>query len=91
MSIECWLSQTYCHRANDSPLCIYGDPAYPLRSHLQGPFEGNHFLQEQKGFIKSMKTVCVSVEWVFKEIIRYCAFMDFKKKRKKNTNPEKTT
>ena len=22
------------------PLCIYGDPAYPLRVHLQGPLEG---------------------------------------------------
>ena len=21
------------------PLCVYGDPAYPLRIHLQGPFK----------------------------------------------------
>ena len=64
------LLQQHCHRANCAPLCIYGDPAYPLRAHLQRPFEGNHLPQEQKEFNKSLKTVCVSVKWVFKEIIR---------------------
>ena len=64
--MECWLSQTcchqqHCHRANGSPLSIYGDPAYPLRAHLQIPFEGNYLPQEQKYFNKSMKTVRVSV------------------------------
>ena len=29
-----------------------------------------------------MKTVNVSVEWVFKEIMSYFAFMDFKEKQK---------
>ena len=24
-----------------TPLCIYRDPAHPLRVHLQGPFEGD--------------------------------------------------
>ena len=79
------LLQQYCHSVNGSPLCIYGDPAYPLRAHLQRPFEGNHLSQEQKDFNKSMKTVCVSVEWVFKEIIRYFAFIDFKKKQTEDT------
>ena len=74
------LLQQDFHRANGSLLCIYGDPAYPLRAHLQRSVEDNHFPQEQKDFIKSMKTVRVSVEWVFKEIIRYFASMDFKKK-----------
>ena len=90
MTVECWLSQNYClqqycHSANGSPLCIYGDPAYPLRAHLQRPFEGNHLSQEQKDFNKSMKTVCVFVEWVFKEIIRYFAFIDFKKTTTEDT------
>ena len=48
-----------CHRDDTSPLCIYGNPAYPLRAHLQKPFEGNLLPQEQKNFNKSMKTVCV--------------------------------
>ena len=76
------LLQQGCHRANGSPLCVYGDPACPLRAHLLRPFEGNHLSQEQKDFNISMETVRVSVEWVFKEIIRYFAFMDFKKTQK---------
>jgi hypothetical protein len=24
---------------DDTPLCLYGDPAYPLGVHLQGPFK----------------------------------------------------
>ena len=72
----------HCHRANGSPLCIYGVPAYLLRAHLQRLFEDNHLSQYQKDFNKSMKTVNVSVEWVFKEIMSYFAFMDFKEKQK---------
>ena len=44
-------------------------------------FEGNHLLQEQKDFNKSVITVPVSVECVFKEIIRYFAFMDLEKRK----------
>ena len=44
------LLQQHCHMTNGSPLCIYGDSTYPLRAHLQRPFEGNHLLQEQKDF-----------------------------------------
>ena len=72
------LLQHHCHRANGSPLRIYGDLVYPLRAHLQRLFKGNHLSQEQKDFNKSMKTVHVSVEWVFKGIITYFAFIDFK-------------
>ena len=79
------LLQQHCHRVNGSPFCIYGDSAYLLRAHPQRPFEANHLPQEQKDFNKSMKTVRVSVEWVFKEIIKYLAFMDFKQ------TPEDTT
>ena len=30
----------YSFAPDGTPLCIYGDPAYPLRVHLQGPFKG---------------------------------------------------
>ena len=33
------LSQ-YSFAPDGTPLCVYGDPAYPLRIHLQGPFKG---------------------------------------------------
>ena len=49
------LLQQHCHRANGSALCIYGDPAYPLRAHLQISFESNHLPQEQKDFNKFIK------------------------------------
>ena len=73
----------HCHRANGSPHCIYGGLAYSLTAHLQRPFEGNHLLHKQKDFDKSMKTVHFLVEWTLQEVIRYFAFMDFKKKTKK--------
>ena len=66
-----------------NPLCIYGDPAYPLRVHLQGPFRRNlPLLQNQVLYNKEMSRVRVSVEWVFNDIINYFAFLDYKKNLK---------
>ena len=76
------LLQQHCNRQNGTPLCIYGDPAYPLRAHLQAPFKGNRITPLQDEFNKAMSKVRVSVEWIFKEIIRYFAFLDFKKNLK---------
>ena len=42
------LLQQHSHRANGSLLCIYCEPTYPLRAHLERSFEGNHFPQEQE-------------------------------------------
>ena len=61
------------------PLCIYGDPAYPLRVHLQGPFKGAALTPQQEAFNQSMSKVRISVEWVFGDIVEYFAFLDFKK------------
>ena len=61
------------------PLCLYGDPAYPLRVHLQGPFRGAALNPQQEAFNVSMSNVRVSVEWVFGDIIEYFSFLDFKK------------
>lgn len=49
-------------------MCVYGDPAYPLRAHLQGPYKGA-VLTLQQEFNKSMSSARVSVEWVFNDII----------------------
>lgn len=62
-----------------SVLCIYGDPAYPLRPHLQSPYRDNNLTDAQKAFNTSMSQVRVSVEWVFGDIIGYWKFLDFKK------------
>ena len=71
--------QTYSHSPNGQPLCIYGDPAYPLWVHLQQPFKGRILTPAQMAFNKSMSEVRVAVEWVFGDILNYFAFLDFKK------------
>ena len=67
--------QQYAFNANGDPMCIYGDPAYPLRIHLQP-------LEQQ--FNTAMSKVRVSGEWLFGDICNWFAFMDFKKNLKLN-------
>ena len=65
------------------PLCVYGDPAYPLRVHLQAPFrQGVGFTPQMAAYNKSMSEVRVSVEWLFGDIGNYFKFLDFKKNLK---------
>ena len=63
-------------------LCIYGNPAYPLRWYLQAPFRGAHLTQQQKAFNDSMAKVRLSVEWLFGNVINNFEFSDFKKNQK---------
>ena len=76
------LLNTYSHDPAGNQLCIYGDPAYPLRIHLQAPFRGPGLTHIQKQYNKAMSRVRVSVEWVFGDIVNYFAFVDFKKNLK---------
>ena len=64
------------------PMCIYGDPAYPLRLHLQAPFREVQLTPEMVAYNKSMSRVRVAVEWIFGDIVNYFKFMDFKKNLK---------
>ena len=60
------------------PLCIYGDPAYPLRIHLQAPFRNTARLSQQMElFNKSMSKVRMSVELIFGDVINDFKFLDF--------------
>ena len=52
------------------PMCIYGDPAYPLRVHLQAPFRDGQITPEMEEFNRSMSSVRVAVEWIFGDIIK---------------------
>lgn len=74
--------EQFSYSADGRLLCIYGDPAYPLRQHLQGPFKGAHLTEEQKQFNKAMSAARVSVEWIFGDILTYFKFLDFKKNLK---------
>ena len=53
--------QIHSHSPNGRVLCIYGDPAYPLRQHLQAPFKGACLTPQQIAWNKSMSEVRVSV------------------------------
>ena len=64
---------------NGQPVCLYGDPAYPLRVHLQAPYRNRQLTQEMENFNKSMSAVRVSVEWIFGDIVNYFRLLDFKK------------
>ena len=53
-------------------LCIYGDPAYQHKVHLQRPFKRRAPLtQQQQDFNRSMSQARVSVEWVFGDKVNY--------------------
>lgn len=49
--------ETHCIAPTGQPLCLYGDPAYPLRVHLQGPFKGAALTAQQQLFNLSMSIV----------------------------------
>jgi len=74
--------QQFAFSPTGQPMCIYGDPAYPLRVHLQGPFKNAILTPLMQQFNSSMSEVRISVEWLFADIVNYFKFMDFKKNLK---------
>ena len=67
---------------NGERLCIYGDPAYALRWFLQGPLRGAQITSDQNEFNESMNKVCISVEWLFGNVIENFKFSDYRKSQK---------
>lgn len=63
---------------NGQPLCLYGDSAYPQAAHIMRPYLGN-LTPQQEQFNTAMARVRQAVEWGFGDIVRYWAFLDFKK------------
>lgn len=61
------------------PLCLCGDPAYPLRVHLQAPFRNVRLTPQMEVFNSTMSSLRASVEWLFGDISTYFKFIDFKK------------
>ena len=74
--------EAYAFSPAGLPMCIYGDPAYPLRVHLQGPFRNPHLTPLMEVFRASMSSVRISVEWLFGDVINYFKLLDFKKNLK---------
>ena len=54
--------EQHSHSPEGEPLCLYGDPAYPHRVHLQCPFPRRPDLtQDQLAFNESMSQVRISI------------------------------
>ena len=80
--------EQHSHSPEGEPLCLYGEPEYPHRVHLQFPFPRRpNLTQDQLAFNNSMSQVRISVEWVFGDIINYFKFVDFKKNLKIGLSP----
>ena len=71
----------YAH-VDGRPMCVYGEPAYPDRVHLQAPFRNRPLTAEMEAFTKSTSRVRVTVEWLFGDIVNCFRFLDFKKNLK---------
>jgi hypothetical protein len=65
--------QQYAFSPTGQLMCLYGDPAYPLRVHLQAPFRK----PQMHAFNTSMSSVRVSVEWLFGDIINYFNLQEY--------------
>ena len=74
--------QRFAFSSTGQPMCLYGDPAYPLCVHLQAPFRNAVLTPAMQAFNSSMSTVRESVEWLFGDIVNYFKFMDFYKNLK---------
>ncbi|QRV95939.1 DDE superfamily endonuclease [Ceratobasidium sp. AG-Ba] len=74
--------ELYSYAPDNSPLVVYGDPAYGLSSHLISPFKGSNLSADELRFNLSMSKVREAVEWSFGEVIRQFAFLDFYKNQK---------
>ena len=61
--------ENFAYSPTGSPMCIYGDPAYPLRIQLQGPFRNAVLTPQMEDFNSAMSAVRTSVEWLFGDII----------------------
>ena len=74
----------HCHALRGEQLCVYSDPAYPLRPELMYPFRegdyGRPLTPRMIAFNSAMSSLRVSVEWLFGDVTNYFRFIDFKKK-----------
>ena len=61
------------------PMALYGDPAYPLRVHLQVPYRGAGIKPQMELHNKAMSSVRMPIEWLFGDIVNYFKFLDLKK------------
>ena len=66
-------------------MCVYGDPAYPLRIQFQAPFRQAHLTPLMEAYNTAMSTVRNFVEWIFGNIINSYMFFRFQKESHDST------
>ena len=71
--------ENFSVRPNRKRVCIYGDPAYPLRWYLYRPLRGSQITPDQNEFNKNMSKVRISVEW---NVVENFKFSDYRKYKK---------
>ena len=76
--------ERYRFSPNGQPMSVFGDPAYPLRVHLQAPFRRGILVPEMEQYNAAMSSVRVSVEWLFGDIYTILTYIEIT--YKENTN-----
>ena len=71
--------QRFAISLTGQPMCIYGDPAYPLRVHLQAAFRQDRLTPQMQAYNDAMSEVRVSVEWFFGDFMNSFKFLDYNK------------
>ncbi|CAC5389771.1 unnamed protein product [Mytilus coruscus] len=82
----CGELQTHITTPTGDIYVIYGDPAYPMTTHIIKPFRGGVISAAQARFNK-MSAVRTCVEWTFGKILTLFAFLDYKKNLKLYLQP----
>ena len=70
--------ERYASSRGGQPMCLYDNPSYPLRVHLQGPVKDARLTPNMLAFNESKSAVRDSVEWIFGDIINSFKFIDFR-------------
>jgi hypothetical protein len=61
---------------------VLGDSAYPTNDVMISIYKGRWLPTASVAFHAVMCPICTSVEWGYKKVVRYWAFLDFKKQMK---------
>lgn len=72
---------------NGDTYCVYGDLGYALRPTVQIPFGGGNPTAAQRTYNSAMSAARICVEWGYAKVVKYFAFVDFKKNLKLLLSP----